>query len=817
MGKIFGGKKDKKNKKEKKSKKEKKPKAKQHKRMSTEEQINYALRVSLQESQQPSQQADHETTNAPQEDEPVKKTDLNDALAAASRSSSAHQRMTTSEQINLAVQMSLQEQTGSPETVNNQTPSAPSAPSAPNHQRMSTQQAIEVAIQRSLTEMKSKPIGEWTTEDLATWMSGLGADYEDYAEEVRSNELDGPNFLPLELEDYVDIGVRNKYHRQFIWDSFQKLLKSQRDQEPAPSAPPPSAKQDRNSSFSGVASLFSVPDDDEPRGPNENSNLGAQQAIQQLEAAQQRIATLEKSLEGERRRAERAEERLEEERQTRNHLEQELSQVKKQLEAKEEAAAKIKKKEAKKEAAPPPEPEPLNDDVALGFVSFTQEKQVESSIHKRDPSFTGAIGLFDDLNFDTDEEEEEEDQKTNQDPASKLPQTKEQKKAAGRDRHKRDPSFSGELADLFSADDMADMGFGPNAVATDSVQFTQDDMGLTSAAPASATGGLKHKRDPSYSGVRDLFEDDESAEEQEEDIEEQPFNPRAPSKAPNRTRNYRKDVSFGGVQQLFEDEEPDKGYNMKIAAETEEEELRNRIAEYEEKLRGFDALREQYERTEDAVEQLQQELRFQKNLVHKSNDREATMENELKKTRDEAKGAREDLNHRIQQISQGNAGATQIIQTELNRTQQQLGKSEESIDRINKQLRNRDQELDALRNSLTKERTDIKRLSEENKEIQNARQKTLNELEEWKSMNTQNAGSVSQDLVKQRMKSQDLQEQVDKLQSINEKLEANKTELQRSKIDLAIRTCAEIDRLRNYFRECGRDSAEGKVRSQTVG
>jgi len=801
FGKMFGGKKDKK---DKKSKKEKKQKAQKggHQRMTTEEQINYALKVSLQE-QQAQQTTVGSVTAERQQSGSVSsnaENEFNDELALASHSSHTHQRMSTTEQINLAVQMSLQEQqnTGAPpETVNNEkstetkgkTPAGSKTQEKERgHKRMSTQQAIEVAIQRSLQEMKDKPVADWTTEDLATWLSGLGADFEGYAEEVRSNELDGANFLPLELEDYIDIGVRNRYHRQRIWEEFQKVLTEQRSKQSK------SAKQDRNASFSGVASLFSSPDD-EP-GTNENSSLDLQSAINKLNAAQQKIENLEKALEGERRRAERAEERLTEERETRSHLETELETLKTELEKKEAAVIPKPKLKKKEKEAPKPE-EDVNTDVALGFVSFTQENEEETAIHKRDPSFTGAVGLFDDLNFDTDEEDEIV-MNVNSDPTANEPQTVAQKKAglkaAGRDRHKRDPSFSGELADLFSMDDMADMGFGPDAVKTDTVQFTQDDLGFTAAAPASAN---KHKRDPSYSGVRDLFEDDESEEQEEE---EENFSGRPVPKQP-RKNYHRKDVSFGGVQQLFEDEEAGPALTMKIAAETEEEELRNRIAEYEERLRDYESLREQYEQTQDTIETLQQDLSFQKNHVETSRERELKLEKELTKTREEARRARDELSLRIQQISKGDDSAHQVMRDALIQARDEINTHENQLNTLTTQVEQRDNEMQELRNSLNRERSTKQRLDDEKQNLETSRQKIQNELDEWKNMNSKNAGNVQEELVSSRLKSQDLGGRVDELEKTNAKLKEQVNEIQKSKIDLAIRTCAEIDRMRNFFRD----------------
>merc|ERR1719204_2461846 len=58
---------------------------------------------------------------------------------------------------------------------------------------------------------------------------------------------------------------------------------------------------------------------------------------------------------------------------------------------------------------------------------------------------------------------------------------------------KRDPSFSGVI-DLFDDDEAAEMGFGPNA--------PKDPEPNSYAIPQ------KHKRDPSYTGVKDLFSDE---------------------------------------------------------------------------------------------------------------------------------------------------------------------------------------------------------------------------------------------------------------------------------------------------------------------
>jgi hypothetical protein len=59
-------------------------------------------------------------------------------------------------------------------------------------------------------------------------------------------------------------------------------------------------------------------------------------------------------------------------------------------------------------------------------------------------------------------------------------------------KHKRDPSYTG-VKDLFNDDPEDDDGMG---------------FGFDSGEPA-AGGSLRHKRDPSYTGVRDLFLEEE--------------------------------------------------------------------------------------------------------------------------------------------------------------------------------------------------------------------------------------------------------------------------------------------------------------------
>lgn len=889
-----------------------------HQRMSTEEQINYALQVSLQEAEQ-------NNTAAPGGFE-----------ANAAAASYRHQRMTTAEQINLAMQRSLEDQgapaspdkteepptAGSTDDVDGDDGGAFAAPpakaaAAGGHARMNTEQAIEIAIANSLAEVRL-PDGApdtWTAEDLGDWIANLNEDYQKYGDEIKSRGITGKKFASYEkAKKLKSIGIRNSDHRDNIWVAFNNEMKTHDDRkdgakqqeeeqkstnkvaslfdtdkqskkerkqkkqesfggvgdlfgsedevpasgvsnlfgdEPAGSgvsslfdSPPektenkPAQRKPKSkkaqSSFGGVSSLFGPENDEEedagepkpaePRrkdnpsfggvydifGSNDdemkvkdfNAGSSSGDAAQKLEDAQKTISRLEKKLEGERRKVEKLKKELNQERQEKQQIEIELTQMKQG-----KSSQQTKAPEAAKESE--------NAPVEMGFISFSQEETKESHLHKRDPSYTGVSGLFDDLNFGSDEDEDPEEPIFN-DPSSMTQTVAAPTK--GKDKHKRDPSFNGVL-DLFDDDEAAELGFGTPEVSSQiqakkdrskrdpsfsgvanlfADEEDEDDGGLglldgfdTEPTPV-AGAPQKHKRDPSYSGVKDLFDDDEP-EEAEEDYNNQRHN---------------KNASFSGVRDLFAEEmAPVKMTNVQ---ESQIDELKQKIQALESKLQGYES---DYQDKEAQVESLAETLSMKEQQLQRVREREEELEQQNSAMRNE-------FNQKIQEMSESK-GVDSLITQELQRSKVELEETTEKLRNVTKEaeqlsveIQTKSQELDMQSKTLSKERQRNRDLQENLEKFRGLAQKAESELQIRRE--TSQSSDHQEALINTRQDNEELRREKAEMQKEVKSLQESIRGMHESKIRLVQNVALELDRMRGMFQEIN-VANEAKARSATVG
>jgi len=570
-------------------------------------------------------------------------------------------------------------------------------------------------------------------------------------------------------------------------------------------------KNDKTSSFGGVADLFVGVEDDEnnahgtvptntasqqsafssraantkplkkhPLPSNQNSNQEEYlKLLAKYEEAQSRIVDLDRQLEEEKRRGDRLAKEVKKEVQLRQNelrlresVQQELDEMNKRMQTQsiEQSVKKTEDFGDKKEKD--------DGDVKLGYLTFDVEKADDAPIHKRDPSFSDINNLFDDLTFNSDEELDEIVEKI-------APETTEE---SGKDRHKRDPSFSGVI-ELFDETDQEELGIGKNN--NPEINFGEMDGSLFDNRDDDYSDNVSekknHKRDPSYSGVKDLFE--ENSEEEMGPVNTGPVI----QNAGTRTNNHMRDVSFGGVRELFAEEMPEEYSNQ----EHQIEDLRKKIVRYEEELLEHENLKELYSQSEADVGSLRQSLKEKTKLYDASKKREAEIEREMTELRQQ-------MYDRLNEAT--SKGGAEIFQEELERRTEELKKVKEKVALLNtekenlqRHLKGKDQEIEALKSTLTEERDEILALKERLKE---AKIKTLNaekELEIRKETTFKDDDHESKiEILLQR---DNLDRQVGKLNKQLNDLHNNLEILQESKRKLAISACTEMDRLRGLFRE----------------
>lgn len=889
---LGGGKKKDKDKKKENAKPPAKDKSGTHTRMTTEDQINLALQVSLQESKgQPAQNSNPEMSNT---------------LGDATSQSQGHSRMSTADQINLAVQMSLQEQESQ-----KQKKAATEVADKPGHARMNTEQAIEIAIQQSLKEsiadIPDGPPTQWTFMDLSNWIGSLNDDYERYADAIQEHEVDGKTFSMLEADDYVNINIRNANHRDNIFTAFRQILAARPDpddaddetstimapkkapmeplfEEPPPpeahnnmSSPPPAKSRGAQESFGGVAGLFGGDDEDDDNDPDvapiptfqhqqvhdpephkpkpvvkeskpepqakpaakpaaksasskasapesfggvydlfgdENNpaniptfsspteSIQAEQNIERMRQnyldAQGRIEELEKSLEGERRRANRLQDTVRKEQEARKLAESELRNMKNEKETKELTSQLPQQTE---------EPEDDIAAVALGFVSFKEDAPAEEAIHKRDPSFTGIAGLFD-IDFDDSDPEVISDEPI-QDPFDVTSGGPKKPKK------KRDPSFSGVI-DLFDNDEMAEMGFGPDAP--------------KDPEPSSYSIPQKHKRDPSYTGVKDLFNDDP------EDDDGMGFGFDSGEPAAGGSLRHKRDPSYTGVRDLFleeEEEEAPMGQEVQLA------ELKQEITRQKRRIEEL----QKYESTNyahvDTIETLEEDLAQKKALVidlqrkaedekpfyrklrqdaeeksallrdlrQKAEEREMEMQKEISKIRDEM----------LNQLKNSGSDVSELITNELERTKKELDEKEREIREL-KNFENKasgkDVEIKHLKNTLQQERQTQQELQSEIDEADRRRKEADDKLRIIQESHTDNGEKDV--LVKEKMRNKTLEDKNRDLNDRVDNLEKNINALTDSKMSLVRNAAMELDRLRSILQNVSDGNASIQMSSNNM-
>eukprot|EP00494_Astrolonche_serrata_P030840 UN31108 len=454
-------------------------------------------------------------------------------------------------------------------------------------------------------------------------------------------------------------------------------------------------------------------------------------------------------------------------------------------------------------------------DVQLGFVSFNNEKTDDGPLHKRDPSFTGVHGLFEDLNFGSDEELDAEVEKiTGVDPS------KEEDEAT-KDRHKRDPSFSG-VVDLFDEEEAAEMGFGPKAKESSEIDlhnlFSSDNQPQENAASGP---NERHKRDPSYSGVKDLFEEEEEEEEEAQGFAGpvgglgQPQQQHTQQGA-GRTNAHLRDVSFGGVKDLFAEEMPDEYTNR----ENTIDELRKKVDTYENELQDYQETKEELNRYEEENQSLRQQVIEKNSLYQQSKEREEQVEQEMTQLR-------QDMMQKLQQAAisenaseEAKQNAQKVLaqatkeQGEIKTLKEHLTEYKNKEEKLKKGAAGKDQEIKALRESLDRERNEIEALTQKLKEEEVRTENIKQELEIRKEATPVDYESNIESTLQQKASERQIIELNQKLNDMSVELET----IQKAKRQLAISACVEMDRLRVLFREMQNNSVPvDQQHANTVG
>jgi len=158
------------------------------------------------------------------------------------------------------------------------------------------------------------------------------------------------------------------------------------------------------------------------------------------------------------------------------------------------------------------------DEDEQGQVQEVKQAGTSAGVGRRQASFGGVAALF------GDEEEEEEDTKIPStlisEPTKNTTQSSESGQAGGRTK-KRDPSFSG-VAELFGdADEEPESSKREKEEEKPNYDYSlqqADGLGDLEDIPKSNTISRSKKRDPSFGGVADLFSTPEDEEEEEEDM-----------------------------------------------------------------------------------------------------------------------------------------------------------------------------------------------------------------------------------------------------------------------------------------------------------
>merc|ERR1712037_979451 len=192
----------------------------------------------------------------------------------------------------------------------------------------------------------------------------------------------------------------------------------------------------------------------------------------------------------------------------------------------------------------------------------------------------------------------------------------------GKPKKKRDPSFSGVI-DLFDEDELEEMGIGQKEPTFAPI--------VTTSAP------LKHKRDPSYSGVKELF--DEQSEEEDEIGQVELGMEEEDDGTAGKSEKHKRDPSYSGVKDMFlYDDEEETGtatgisglFNDDGQGEQEQkiEDLENEVQSLKRQLIEAADAKDELEQAETKLQELTEQLAFKTELYEGSREREISLEDE---------------------------------------------------------------------------------------------------------------------------------------------------------------------------------------------